>query len=713
MANELKLSLIIDTLVKGAKDVLGLTHSVKDLGATANQPVPDNTSALREGAQQTKLSVNDLTQAIGGLVSLGAIAQFAKSSVDEFAKAESAFRGLEAVANATGAGIGNALQKAEALAADGLIGVSDASKALQNLLSRGYNLDQAVDTITRLKDAAAFNRQAALSMAEAVVGATEGLKNENSMLVDNAGVTKNVAKMWEEYAKQRRITTAEITLAQKIEAEYQGILAETAAQTGNAQKALAGYQGQMAQAEQAAVKIKQQFGEALVPVLLELTKSGIAAIDGFFKPMLFLLQSAGVRAGQVALAFGALWDAATTLDFSRVKESVRVQGELAEKEIEAIARRLSGDSLKISEGLTGGADAAKAKEVADKLTAGAVAAGKAAADMAKETKKAIESSIKDYESLANAARAAWQDSLATEKTYLEQAAALRNKAAVKPKDSSIEGQASATLDLIYAEQKLQRLQSQPDLAATQKQAELVRQLAGNIDNQARAQEALRNANLGEAAALETAAAAEKTRQEGLRVEWQKSEQVVKDLQAALESIGKGTAIKIESDAAKAVLDEITAKLDAIKDKTVTVTVVTLSDTGQSMDNLSDLPAKAAGGPIVGPGGPTADQVLMWGSNGEHMLTAAEVQAAGGQAAIYRLRAAIRAGLLPHFANGGAVLRAANRLPSLAGAGASAAPNFPHLGRIEIGLGGSSYPVYAEADVASALRMAALQRGGRG
>ena len=30
---------------------------------------------------------------------------------------------------------------------------------------------------------------------------TEGLKNENSILVDNAGVTKNVAKMWEDYAK--------------------------------------------------------------------------------------------------------------------------------------------------------------------------------------------------------------------------------------------------------------------------------------------------------------------------------------------------------------------------------------------------------------------------------------------------------------------------------------------------------------------------------
>lgn len=47
------------------------------------------------------------------------------------------------------------------------------------------------------------------------------------MLVDNAGVTKNVAKMWEEYANKIGVKTNAMTLDQKREAEYQGILAET------------------------------------------------------------------------------------------------------------------------------------------------------------------------------------------------------------------------------------------------------------------------------------------------------------------------------------------------------------------------------------------------------------------------------------------------------------------------------------------------------
>lgn len=54
-------------------------------------------------------------------------------------------------------------------------------------------------------------------------------------------------------------------------------------------------------------------------------------------------------------------------------------------------------------------------------------------------------------------------------------------------------------------------------------------------------------------------------------------------------------------------------------------------------------ARADGGPIVGPGGPRDDLVPLWGSNGEHMWTAAEVQAAGGHEAMYRMRRSVLSG----------------------------------------------------------------------
>lgn len=63
----------------------------------------------------------------------------------------------------------------------------------------------------------------------------------------------------------------------------------------------------------------------------------------------------------------------------------------------------------------------------------------------------------------------------------------------------------------------------------------------------------------------------------------------------------------------------------------------LSALGLKKDKKGNIVAKADGGPIVGPGTGTSDDVLMWGSNGEHVWTAKEVQAAGGHAGVQKLR----------------------------------------------------------------------------
>ena len=53
--------------------------------------------------------------------------------------------------------------------------------------------------------------------------------------------------------------------------------------------------------------------------------------------------------------------------------------------------------------------------------------------------------------------------------------------------------------------------------------------------------------------------------------------------------------------------------------------------------LAGIPEHATGGRISGPGTGTSDDVLMWGSNGEHMLTAREVQRLGGHGHVYAMR----------------------------------------------------------------------------
>lgn len=64
--------------------------------------------------------------------------------------------------------------------------------------------------------------------------------------------------------------------------------------------------------------------------------------------------------------------------------------------------------------------------------------------------------------------------------------------------------------------------------------------------------------------------------------------------------------------------------------------------------------RAAGGAIAGPGGPTSDSILLWGSNGEHMFDAQDVKLMGGQSGVYAFRSALKAGTLRGYADGGAI-----------------------------------------------------------
>lgn len=200
------------------------------------------------------------------------IAGAIKSGTQALNAYESAMKGLESVAS--GRGIGqDALTDALDGVTDSFFSATSAAAAYKNLLTRGYSLDQATNTIIRLKDAATFGRQANLSLEEAVVTATEGIRNENSVLVDNAGVTKNVAKMWEDYAKARGLVTTSLTQQQKIEAEYLGIMEETQLQAGDLAKAADTLAG--SQAEQAAqvTKLSVAFGSALEPAVKAVTEA--------------------------------------------------------------------------------------------------------------------------------------------------------------------------------------------------------------------------------------------------------------------------------------------------------------------------------------------------------------------------------------------------------------------------------------------------------
>jgi hypothetical protein len=127
---------------------------------------------------------------------------------------------------------------------------------------------------------------------------------------------------------------------------------------------------------------------------------------------------------------------------------------------------------------------------------------------------------------------------------------------------------------------------------------------------------------------------------------------------------------------------------------------------QAADIIENLPGKAGGGLLVGPGSGTSDSILMRGSNGEYLVRAAAVRRYG-TAFLNR----INREQLPRYADGGLVGRALPSLPTNAMVqGASARP-------ITLVLDGKRYT--ARTDDATAERLVAdvhwhaLKGGGDG
>jgi septal ring factor EnvC (AmiA/AmiB activator) len=270
------------TLSSGSGNVLRFRNAVKALGKGIGE--------VDNGFKSFKLTLTGLesfflSQGLAiAVLSKGITAL--RNSFKEAEKAQGAMIGLASITRFAGEDISKSIKEATDIASDGLISIQDAATSLKNLLSRGFSLEQSVQILKRFKDAAAFGRQSSLSLSEAVRSATEGIKNENSILVDNAGVTKNVSKMWEEYAKSIGKGVRSLTLADKRTAEFNGIMAETEGMVGNAQQVLETLTGTTAKYEQSVRKVSTAFGTSLIPTFTVLANTLSWILNEWLTPFL-------------------------------------------------------------------------------------------------------------------------------------------------------------------------------------------------------------------------------------------------------------------------------------------------------------------------------------------------------------------------------------------------------------------------------------------
>lgn len=108
---------------------------------------------------------------------------------------------------------------------------------------------------------------------------------------------------------------------------------------------------------------------------------------------------------------------------------------------------------------------------------------------------------------------------------------------------------------------------------------------------------------------------------------------------------------------------IDAKIRIINEGQIRNMPETLLNPNRKQVRAPGVEKKATGGPIVGPGTGTSDDILAMLSNGEHVWTDEEVRKAGGHGVVEAWRQQVRAGMVPAFAGGGAVGSARRRLSS--------------------------------------------------
>lgn len=293
----------------------GAGKAFKDLEGGANNAAKSISNNLNKAVDQNTGSVTKMAGAVAvGQAAYSAFTQiirvgtsFLQDSVRAANQYQNALLGLGAIARAFGHDQDAATEAAKRLASDGLLTVRDSATGLKNLLASGFNLEESITLMERFKDTASFNRQAALSFGDAVRSATEGIKNGNSILVDNAGVTKNLSIILKEAGKSQQDVMNVQSDASVRQALYNGLLRETAPMLGNAAQLSETYAGAQARASAQVEIFKQNLGTVVQLVTGSLLQ-GFSSLIGNNQQLITSLGAAAVGAIGFAGALGlAVW----------------------------------------------------------------------------------------------------------------------------------------------------------------------------------------------------------------------------------------------------------------------------------------------------------------------------------------------------------------------------------------------------------------------
>jgi hypothetical protein len=259
MASSKELTILINAKDNASKEITGVNKALSGIASVAK------TAAL----------------AIGAIA--GGFAYALKETTDASNQLNNSLIGLNSVAKAFKQDTDKAKQAAIELSKDGLMSIKDSAAGLKNLLATGFSLPEATKLMYAFKDSAAFNRQGTLEFGQAIEGATQGIKNQNSILVDNAGITKNLSIILKEagYSQQDLMNvTSDASVRQAL---YNGLLKEASIFTGDAARMSGTLSGKQAALSTQVFMLKAAIGEGLTPIMsffVDMGNKTIAVLGG-------------------------------------------------------------------------------------------------------------------------------------------------------------------------------------------------------------------------------------------------------------------------------------------------------------------------------------------------------------------------------------------------------------------------------------------------
>lgn len=257
------------------KQLSAVREELKKLGVESKQidKIEKELGQAGEEAESTAKSVGNIETAlvaVGANVALSKMLGLIGSLANEADQLGRSIRGLSEVSKAMNQDVDATTEAAQRLVDKGFMNIQEASEALKTTLATGYNIEESVNLITAIGDAAAYNREAHYEWGEAVVQAVRGIKQQNSTLTDAAGITTNLSVMYQRYADSIDKSVGTLTEAEKKQAAYNGMMQEATLFAGNAESAMEGYTGSNTVFNQTIAIARAELGEAFLPVLQEI-----------------------------------------------------------------------------------------------------------------------------------------------------------------------------------------------------------------------------------------------------------------------------------------------------------------------------------------------------------------------------------------------------------------------------------------------------------